>query len=115
MNPYEKKKHRGVRGSVPRNFESVKIYDRSGESIVIFIGKLDKDSYDYGFEIYLPDGSHIKKIPGQGQGWFDNRLDAHLYAAYALKIGFSQRMNRAALAAINAHISEISMPKLDLG
>ena len=114
QNPYEKRRIKGVRGSVPSHFESFNIYDRSDESVSIFVGALDKDVFDFGYEVHLKDGTHLKKIPGVGKGYFNKFMDANAYAAYAIKIAFSSRLSQAAVNAIDYHIKKITMPVLDL-
>ena len=113
-NPYESKHMRGVRGSVPSQFDSIKIFDRQGESVTLFVGELEKGVYDFGYQVTLPDKTNLKKIPGVGSGWFESHHDANAYAAYAVKLAFGSRLSKPALDSITRHISQIMTPKLDL-
>lgn len=113
-NPYEPRKHPGVRGNVPNDFESIKIYDRAGESVTIFLAELEKNVYDSGYDIHLPDGTHLRRYPGVGSGWFSSSTDAEGYALYAIKIAFSSRLSSAANSALLLKIQEFSSPKLNL-
>lgn len=114
INPYEKKRLVGVKGTVPDKFDSINIYDKTKESIVIFVGKLENKVYDFGFEIHLLDGTKMKRLPGVGNGWFKEYHDANAYAAYAIKIGFGSRLSKEAVLAIDFHIQKIRMPQLDI-
>ena len=113
-NPFEARKKRGVIGSVPTRFNSIKVYDKSLESIVLYVGELNENSFDFGFEINLLNGSHLRRLPGQGNTWFENYNDAEAYAAYAVKIGFSDALTSGAKSALIAHINKILTTKLDL-
>lgn len=114
QNPFEKFKKRGVRGSVPNDFESIKIYDRAGESVMIYIGKLDSESYDFGYELNLKDGTHLKKLPGIGSGYFTSRQHAVGYVLNAITGAFSSRLSQPVVQTLRHHINELMMPKLDL-
>lgn len=113
-NPYEKKRMPGVKGSVPAKFDSIKIFDKTGESIVIYVGKLEAGAFDFGFEIHLKDATTLRRLPGVGQGWFKNYHDANAYGSYAVRIGFGSRLSKEALAAVDYHIQKILAPELDL-
>lgn len=113
-NPYSKRRKPGVRGSVPRDFETINVFDRAGESVRIYVGSLDKGAYDSGYEIHLKDGSQLKRLPGVGQGWFESKDDATLYALYAVGIAFTKRMSAPAHEAILTKIKTMTTPTLDL-
>lgn len=113
-NPYESKKISGVTGKVPNDFKNLKIFDKGGESIVLYVGELKENAFDFGYEIHLKDNTHLRKLPGVGKGWFKLFKDAEGYAAYAVKIAFSSRFSNEAAAALNNYIYNLQVQTLDL-
>lgn len=113
-NPYEKLRNPGVKGRVPAYFDSEKIFDKAGESLVIHVGKLDKGAYDFGYELHLKDGTHLRKRPGVGSGWFAEKNFAVCYALSGIIIAFKSRISDEAVEAIKRKISIVLSPTLDL-
>ena len=113
-NVYEKFKNPGVVGKVPTTFESKKIFEKAGESLVVYIGRLDKNAYDYGFEINLKDKTHLRRLPGVGSGWFRLKDHALGFALYAILIGFKNRLTNEAEQAVKNMITFLISPELDL-
>ena len=93
-NRFEKLRKPGVRGRVvARDFKSMNLIDTLKSHAVVYTGELLPGVWDYGFRVYREgdsriQGYDIKRLPGEGSGWFKTEHDARLYALDEMLILF---------------------------
>lgn len=107
-NPFSRLRIEGVVGSVPHDFESVTVFSKGEEAIVVYAGLLaPPDCWDFGLKV-SPSGP--EKIPGEGSGYFRSRKDALLFAlAEVRQIYLPESMQRRA---VDQQINKLMAPSL---
>lgn len=111
-NPFIKLKIPGVIGTIPEHYRNISLYDNAGESISIYVGMLAQDAYDFGWLVYIPDGTRNERLPGQGSGYFKTEIDALRFGSYALRSIFYKKLSDQAKNILDSYIRSLSQPSL---
>lgn len=114
INPCISFRKNGTRGEKGKlyDFKTEILHQCGEEAVLIYVGKLDKDAWDYGYEVHIPGKNVIKRMPGSSDSWFEKENYATLYALHAVRIGFWNQISVKAKISIKEAITREMSPTL---